>query len=137
MEMALDMTFGMLGVSMMGLMFIGGLLLKDCRKRRHSLSDAGSEDGFNADDEESDAEEEREKKRLPRRQVPRPGLIRSGPVVVWYPELEFVQMGFIGRPLPPIPLEEAVYASEEEGYIQIDVERELADEPIYATAFDF
>jgi hypothetical protein len=64
MEMALGIALGMLGVSMMGLMVIGGLLLKDCWKRRQ-LSDSGSEDGADADDEESDVGEEREKKRLP------------------------------------------------------------------------
>jgi len=136
MEMALDMALGMLGVSMMGLMLIGGLLVKDCRKRRQS-SDSGSEDGFDADDEESDVEEEREKRRLPRRQMPRAGLTGSGPAVVRHPQPEAVQMGFIGRPLPPLPVDETIYASEEEGYIQINVELELADEPIYATVYDF
>jgi hypothetical protein len=136
MEMALDMALGMLGVSMMGLMLIGGLLLKDCRKRRQSL-DSGSEDGFDADDEESDVEDEREKRRLPRRQMSRAGLTRFGPAVVWHPQPEAVQMGFIGRPLPLLPVDETIYASEEEGYIQINVEMELADEPIYTTVYDF
>jgi hypothetical protein len=121
---------------MMGLMLIGGLLVKDCRKRQQS-SNSGSEDGFDADDEESDIEEEREKRRLPRRQMPRAGLVRSGPAVVWHPQPEAIQMGFIGRPLPPLPVDETIYASEEEGYIQINVEMELADEPIYAIVYDF
>ena len=131
----MDMALGMLGVSMMGLMLIGGLLLKDCRKRRQS-SDSGSEDGFDADDEESDVEDEREKRRLPRRQMPRAGLTRSGPAVVWHPQPEMIQMGFVGRPLPPIPVDETVYASEEEGYIEIDVEKEVTDEAVYKTFFE-
>jgi hypothetical protein len=136
MEMALNMSLGMLGVSMMGLMLIGGLLVKDCRKRQQS-SNSGSEDGFDADDEESDIEEEREERRLPRRQMPRAGLVRSGPAVVWHPQPEAIQMGFIGRPLPPLPVDNIIYASEEEGYLRINVELELADEPIYATVYDF
>jgi hypothetical protein len=45
-------------------------------------------------------------------------------------------MNLMLRPLPPTPGDGVIYLREEEGYIEIDVEKEVTDEPIYAIPFD-